>query len=73
MVQPPEPGWPKHPPGGPRLRPRRAVQICVSSGEFDLLYALADDGTIWQRPPGHGKPWVEIEPLPQPEPLPAQD
>jgi hypothetical protein len=65
MVQPP-PGHtqPKHPPGDPRPKPRRAVQICVSRSlrGWDYLYVLADDGTMWWRE-GRGE-WNEVSPLP---------
>jgi hypothetical protein len=50
---------------------RRAMQICSARGgsNWDMLYVLADDGTIWGRPAGpHTDSWEQVEPLPQPEP-----
>lgn len=49
--------------------PRFITQIAVSAGgpEIpDLLYALADDGTLWLREMREDSPWICIESLPQP-------
>jgi hypothetical protein len=65
--------------------PRRIVQIAASNeeyesepGEFEkqgphsyvVLYALADDGTVWTITPNRGggmNGWDRIDPLPYPE------
>lgn len=49
--------------------PRYITQIAVSSGDEeipDLLYALANDGTLWYRVMRGNKSWIRIESLPQP-------
>ena len=48
---------------------RRITQIAVSAGDkeiYDLLYALANDGTLWYRKMREDSPWICIESLPQP-------
>jgi len=48
---------------------RRITQIAVSAGDkeiYDLLYALANDGTLWYRVMRDDKSWICIESLPQP-------
>ena len=48
---------------------RRITQIAVSAGDkeiYDLLYALANDGTLWYRVMRDDKSWICIESLPHP-------
>ena len=54
------------------IKPRRITQIAVSAGDaenYDLLYALANDGTLWYRLMREDRPWIRIESLPQPQKL----
>lgn len=52
---------------------RKVIQIATAvvpwSETNDLAHittVLCDDGTIWEN--SNGKPWYQIEPVPQPEP-----
>lgn len=60
--------------------PNRAVQICVTPETEDswaVIYALADDGTMWKNTLVDGScgGWtnMELAPLPQPAPGAAEE
>lgn len=48
---------------------RKIIQIaatCETGTASDLLYALADDGTLWWLAPQlSGREWIQVQPLPQ--------
>lgn len=48
---------------------RKIIQIaatCLSTSTRSkkVLYALCDDGTVWQRDDNQGSNWVQIEEIP---------
>jgi hypothetical protein len=56
---------------------RKIIQIAAGSlaensgvhGPHVLLYALCNDGTVWETLDAwEGRPWVQVPPIPQPEP-----
>jgi hypothetical protein len=46
---------------------RKVIQISASryGEERDALYALCDDGTIWEKQWRGSVPWISLSPIPQ--------